>query len=412
MAIRTDITIDWDTNPRTITVDAPATELSMQDLYDTMVYREALPKNMDNTIIIKGSGKVVLDEQGNKVGLTVQVVDATVGFEARSGPDWIDCDLNGGNLSGLLADETTVTVNTTHNNPYINITKTLSVSATQQESKSLQFSSYNGGVMIDTANLTNRAKIGTTHPAGTAEQPNINLSDLHVVSLNTSLGKIYVTGNLVVNAVANWNRHEFVGESPLKTVITLEDAASVVNCEFYDATISGYLDGNSHIERCVIHDLNYVDGYVYITALSGTITLGTATIARFYACFSTVPGQGAPTTNMNGTGRVSLRDYKGSMLFTNYNGNEAHTIGGTEGNFILDNTITSGTFVFRGTGYVLDTLGNKIPSGIWNGGVTIINERVDPSGSGSTVWTEAEKEEVLAYSKKASDNAEQTNNKL
>ena len=130
MAIRNDITFNWESSPRQITVDAPSIEFTMQDILDTLRHNEALDTNIDNPSIVIGSGKVVLDDQGNAVGLTVQLINATIGFEVRSGPTWIECNLLGGNLSGLEADESTVTTIVTHNNPYVNINKTSSVSAT------------------------------------------------------------------------------------------------------------------------------------------------------------------------------------------------------------------------------------------------------------------------------------------
>jgi len=50
------------------------------------------------------------------------------------------------------------------------------------------------------------------------------------------------------------------------------------------------------------------------------------------------------------------------------------------------------------------------------GDITVLQSPVDgltiATGGGSTVWTEDEKQEALAYSRKASDNAEQINNKF
>jgi len=64
----------------------------------------------------------------------------------------------------------------------------------------------------------------------------------------------------------------------------------------------------------------------------------------------------------------------------------------------LDSTITSGTWRVFGVGTLTD---NSIGSAV-----------VDSSGLVSKEWTQTEIDESLAYSKKASDNAEQVNLKI
>ena len=123
-----------------------------------------------------------------------------------------------------------------------------------------------------------------------------------------------------------------------------------------------------------------------------------------------------PMIDMNGTGILGLRDYNGGIHLKNYTGTSAHSIDLSSGQIILDSaSITSGIFVVRGVGKLIDENGTNIPTGTWNGGVTIVNELLTAGaigGGGTSVWTELEKQESLAYGKKASDNAEQANLKL
>ena len=75
--------------------------------------------------------------------------------------------------------------------------------------------------------------------------------------------------------------------------------------------------------------------------------------------------------------------------------------------------VTNANIHVTGTGFLYDLTDTEILTGVWNGSVTVSNETITGSGSGGpTVWTELEKEEALAYGKKASDNAEQVNNKI
>jgi hypothetical protein len=243
----------------------------------------------------------------------------------------------------------------------------------------IEFSSFDGGVTIDIANITGQAGPGAIFPAGTRQKPCINLTDAALIATTRGFSQVTVIGNITLDATASWERFQFIGESPLKTTITIESAANVVNCEVYDSLVTGVLDGNTHIERCVLSDLDFVDGYIFRCALGpGIITLGTGTVANIFSCYSTVPGSLTPTINMNATGILALRDYYGGILLKNYSGTGSHSIDLSAGQVKLDTaTITSGTFVVRGKGKLVDENGVRILSGTWNGGVTIINETSD-----------------------------------
>jgi len=250
----------------------------------------------------------------------------------------------------------------------------------------IEFSSFNGGVTIDLNNTTGFAGTGTVFPAGTRQQPCSLLSDAALIATRRGFSKIYVLGNATLDDAADWHGFEFEGESALKTTITILDIANVVNSEFYDCNVTGMLDGNSQIERAVVNALDFVDGYIYSCAI-GDIKLGTFTNANIFSCFSTVPGTSTPTIDMNGTGVLALRDYSGGALLTNYNGTDSHSIDLSSGQIKLDTaTITSGTFIVRGVGKLIDELGNSIPTGTWNGGVTIVNELINTKNLVDSTW--------------------------
>lgn len=391
MAYRNDITVDWSQSPRIIQVASPSTDVTMQDLYDTLRILEV--GQIDEPFIINGAGKEPLGG-GVLVGLTLTLQNALLEFEARPGPSYTLCTVGGGNLVAIDAngDPVASPINPT---AFVSIVQANSSSATLQELKAIEFSSFNGGVTIDVGNTTGRATGGTTFPAGTEQQPCDNLLDLSIIAEDRGLNKIYVKGDLTLDNSHAWIGHEFIGESQLKTTMTIPSDSQVVNCEFYDATINGTLDGNSHIERCVVDSIDFVDGYVYHCSIGpGVITLGTITIANIFSTFSTVPGTSTPTIDMNGTGRLALRDYNGGVLLTNYNGNDSHSIDLASGQIKLDATITSGTFVVRGIGKLIDTSGNPILSGTWNGGVTIINELLNAVNLDTTTWSTTEKEQI------------------
>jgi len=95
--IRNDISVDWVASPRVITVLAPSTSLSIQDLVDTCRVLEMDPVWFAEDHLIDASGKDQIDA-GVYVGITACLRNAVVSFEARTGPAWAVCKIVGGNL--------------------------------------------------------------------------------------------------------------------------------------------------------------------------------------------------------------------------------------------------------------------------------------------------------------------------
>jgi hypothetical protein len=83
VSFRSDITVDWTQSPRIITVAAPSTELTIQDLHDTLrVLSEQPWEGLAYPKIINTFGKQDLGG-GVAVGLTSVLLDAVLAFEAR-----------------------------------------------------------------------------------------------------------------------------------------------------------------------------------------------------------------------------------------------------------------------------------------------------------------------------------------
>lgn len=253
--------------------------------------------------------------------------------------------------------------------------------------QAIEFSTFNGYVTVDIDNITGKADSGTVFPRGTGLTPSNNMADAHLIATSRGLNRFYVIGNLTLSNI-DVSDHEFVGENSVKSTITIETSADVSRCEFYDCKLTGVLDGNCIAERCLIYDLTYINGTVKESSLSSTITLAPGIIANLFECYSTVAGTSTPIIDLNETGILALRNYYGGIKLLNYTSNGSHSIDLSSGQIILDNTITSGTFVVRGIGKLIDTSGNHILSGTWNSGVTIINELVNSTtiagGSGPT----------------------------
>lgn len=100
--------IVFDTNLKVITVESPATTVTIQDLYNEIrLFEEKMPF-LSVGKIANGSGKQALGG-GVTVGITLELIDDwRLSFEARPGPSTILCTVSGGNL---------VATNSFSNNP-------------------------------------------------------------------------------------------------------------------------------------------------------------------------------------------------------------------------------------------------------------------------------------------------------
>lgn len=129
MATRNDITIDWTLSPRIITIDSPSVEVTMQDLYDTL--RDAEEIQIDEPRIVSGAGKEPLGG-GVSVGLTITLQNALLAFEARPGPNFTICRVDGGNLVAVDINGDPITP--IHPTAYVQILLSSSSSATLTDS--------------------------------------------------------------------------------------------------------------------------------------------------------------------------------------------------------------------------------------------------------------------------------------
>jgi len=103
MAVRTDVTFDFNSSPRIITVADTSTEISVQDLVDTIRNEEALPQNLGFDKLLNATGKDDLGD-GVFVGITASLRNAKLAFQARGGPSFVQCEVSGGNLGAVDAN--------------------------------------------------------------------------------------------------------------------------------------------------------------------------------------------------------------------------------------------------------------------------------------------------------------------
>jgi hypothetical protein len=147
------------------------------------------------------------------------------------------------------------------------------------------------------------------------------------------------------------------------------------------------LDGDTHVEDCIIENLTFVSGVIERCILNaGNTVLGGGETAHFIDCKSGVPGVATHIIDCGGAGQpLAMRNYNGGIKIINKTGPESVSIDLNSGQVILsDTTVTNGTIVIRGVGKLIDENGDRIRSGNFNG-ATIVNELID-SASLQELW--------------------------
>ena len=96
-------TLSFSKTDRIITVELPDTEVTVQELINAVRDWEDELVNTEVPKVADASGKDDLGG-GLAVGITLKLLNWKVKFEDRSGPDWVDCSVTGGNLIAVDAN--------------------------------------------------------------------------------------------------------------------------------------------------------------------------------------------------------------------------------------------------------------------------------------------------------------------
>lgn len=338
----------FDDISRLITIEAPETEITCQELLNAIRQFEASNVGIDDPQVASAAGKEPLGGDVY-VGITVTLYDWKVLFEARPGPDWVTCSIAGGNLVSLDSDgDFQSPIEPT---AYVTATLTASSSATLQELGAIQYASFNGGVTVD----VNSGYSGTTFPVGTPEQPVDNIIDALSIAGERGFERLYIHCSMQIDSGSDLDGFELVGKNHIVTHIGIQDSAQFAGGVVMNSTVSGILDGNIVIDGCVVKDLDYVYGHIHNSGLTGTITLAGGENAIFANCLCSDPDN-KPIIDMGGSGQdLVITDYAGAITVKNSTGAANWCSVGLDAGFVtLASGITAGNFYVSGVGKVID----------------------------------------------------------
>jgi len=228
-----------------------------------------------------------------------------------------------------------------------NVSVRSSNSAGLQDLNSLQAASFDGAVTVN----TNSAFGGTTFPVGTRQYPASSLADATAIAENRGLRVFNIVDSETLSSIDYSSGYIFRGDNPVASTLTVLDGANVEKCEFVNIYVTGVLDNNNLIRQCAVGDMMHINGFMFQSALLGTITLGGNVQATLLDCYSGIAGNDTrPIIDMGGSGQsIALRGYKGGLELTNCTDTTVNnSLDIDSGTVIFSPSITAGTFVVRG----------------------------------------------------------------
>lgn len=262
-------------------------------------------------------------------------------------------------------------------------------SAAMISNSAIEYASFNGGVTVDVTS----SYYGTVYPVGTPQQPVNNLRDAMLIAKYRGFPNLYIIGDIVIDEALDFREMIFIGSSKTKTHIHIDGIALVDRCEFYEAYVTGVLDGESTLKSCMISDLLYITGYIEDCVLtSGVFIIGGGSQANFLNCYTSIVNTDMeiPIIDMGGFGQsLAIRNFNGSFILRNKVGPEIITIDMNSGQIYMDmDTITNGVFSIRGIGKCMNLQTNQhVKTGTY-GDLYVYNELISRDNIAEAVWDE------------------------
>ncbi len=233
----------------------------------------------------------------------------------------------------------------TYNVMVMNTVSSLVDSTTQQLSE-LEFMAFGGLVTVDPI----EGEPGIIYPLGTKEFPSNNISDSIIID-GGRFKWLRILSSMALNNGNIFTNFTIEGASHVNTALVIHDSAICDGITILNCNISGTLDGGTHISRCSVGSLNYVNGHIHNSGLYGTIILGGNKKCVIADC-STVDQDYPPIIDMGGVGQsLAMPNYSGMATIINLSDADQEIgIGLNAGHIIISNTVTAGTIVVAGIG--------------------------------------------------------------
>jgi len=324
-----------------IEVDLPYTDVSIQELINEIRDWEDDLDNMEWPKLVDGAGKEDLGG-GTAVGITLSLRDCKLKFADRPGPDWVVCNVGGGNLVATSGDLVTY-VNPIEPSSYVTVTKTSSSSATLSTVE-LESLYYRGAVNID--NLI--GETGTVFPLGTESNPVNNIADARVIADYYGFKTYNLKGMYVLDQ--DYNHWNFYGKNSILEDIIVVAGQNIQGASFDELIVTNYISGgNVQAQKCFFSNVTGFDGIIYEGALSGCTTVASGgTIMAKGTSIMGNPG----CINLAATGAGVVANFEGDVEIMYATADNEINMSMSYGDVIISPTCSGATFEVGGFGEV------------------------------------------------------------
>ena len=347
MAIKTNIySIDYTQSPRIIWIDISVTDADARDLYDTVTHLHAQSNAMDEPHIIDAEGLTKLDEAGNKVGITVILINATYAFAPRT--EWTICNMAGGNVVAFTKKDRLTSLYPRMATAYVSADRTSSVSGTLQEQEALQYASYGDVVSLNVSSPHS----GIEYPVGNKEYNVNNIQNAVTICDNKGFDAIRVKGIVPLSLGDDVSYKTIVGNNPLTAILVVDSLADTIGVVCENLTFSGELDGGSILDNCILGEVKYFSGYINHCAFTSN-TIFVNGMGIFIDTRNGATCVIPPTLDLANATGLGVRGHIGDMRIVNKITESACKIQ-LSGELIIDPSCTTGKITVYGDGFVTD----------------------------------------------------------
>jgi len=225
----------------------------------------------------------------------------------------------------------------------------------------IEYAAYGGMVHI----VSGSTVTGTTYPAGTAVDPVNNLADAVTIATGRGFDVFHFMSDFFFPNGTYISGYTLRGEGPQSTKLTFEAGSVLALCKAQDCELTGSETGIIGFNNCLITDLgsvglvpSSVDVVAQNCLFKGTLTLpdNYSGVLTAVDCWALPDDSGNPpiVDVGNGFASIQVRNWSGLINFKNITNNVDIRVFLASGGIILDPSITSGDFLFTGTGTLTD----------------------------------------------------------
>ncbi|MCD6435439.1 MAG: hypothetical protein J7L15_03545, partial [Clostridiales bacterium] len=223
-------------------------------------------------------------------------------------------------------------------------------SAGLQDSTSLQAASFQGHVTID----NNDGFIGTVFPIGTNRYPCLNLQDAITIANREGIDELLFKSPYGLGAGDDVSGFYLRGVSHAIAQLIIYPEAICHNTIFTTFQINGTLDDDCEIHDCIVGDIDYFNGFILSSALSGRIILKGHKNAIFSNC-EMFDSDNPPIIDAGGSGQnINVTKWSGKLFIDNITGPSKIGLGLLTGEIIVNDTCEAGTIAAHGNGSLKD----------------------------------------------------------